>query len=203
MWAVVLVPMWLRRHDASVESRSVDRFSTAMRTLSRRTHATPGRRYVVMPRREAGALSVHVSGASAPRRPAARPAPRPARSGSRASLVTRRRRALVGLMSIVGLTLVLAVAGVISWPFQIVVDLVLGAFVVPLRAQARRAAVVSRQRRRAATAPARTPRPATVPAREPASQPLPAAVETEVTADVSLAAEVVVEVAGADVTWEP
>ena len=36
LWAVVLVPMWLRNHDATVESKSVDRFSTAMRTLSRR-----------------------------------------------------------------------------------------------------------------------------------------------------------------------
>ena len=65
MWAVVLVPMWLRRHDAATESRSVERFSTAMRTLSRRTSATPGRRYVVMPRRTASGPSVHVSGAAA------------------------------------------------------------------------------------------------------------------------------------------
>src|SRR3954451_12954001 len=64
MWAVVLVPMWLRRHDAATESRSVDRFSTAMRTLSRRTTSGPGRRYVVMPRRTEGGVSVHVSGAA-------------------------------------------------------------------------------------------------------------------------------------------
>src|SRR4051812_11101329 len=65
MWAVVLVPMWLRRHDAATESRSVDRFSTAMRTLSRRTTSGPGRRYVVMPRRpETSHASVHVSGAA-------------------------------------------------------------------------------------------------------------------------------------------
>src|SRR5207248_6371326 len=73
MWAVVLVPMWLRRHDAATESRSVDRFSTAMRILSRRPAATPGSRYVVMPQREAS-VSVHVSGASAPKPPAGRPA---------------------------------------------------------------------------------------------------------------------------------
>src|SRR3954467_13586532 len=65
MWAVVLVPMWLRRHDAATESKSVDRFSTAMRTLSRRTTSGPGRRYVVMPRRpESSHAAVHVSGAA-------------------------------------------------------------------------------------------------------------------------------------------
>src|SRR3954447_12444842 len=86
MWAVVLVPMWLRRHDAATESKSVDRFSTAMRTLSRRTTSGPGRRSVVMPRRpDSSHASVHVSGAAvahrgdeAPRVHAEKPAP-PAR----------------------------------------------------------------------------------------------------------------------------
>lgn len=36
LWAVVLVPMWLRRHDDVAEVRQVDRFSKAMRILSRR-----------------------------------------------------------------------------------------------------------------------------------------------------------------------
>ena len=54
LWAVVLVPMWLRRHDLANESRNVDRFSSAMRTLSRsRTrHAVAyGDREIVQPRR--------------------------------------------------------------------------------------------------------------------------------------------------------
>jgi hypothetical protein len=52
LWAAVLVPMWLRRHDEVTESRSVDRFQGAMRTLSRRE---PGgdRREVLVPRRSA------------------------------------------------------------------------------------------------------------------------------------------------------
>src|SRR3954451_6556595 len=112
MWGVVLVPMWLRRHDAATESRSAERFSTAMRTLSRRTHATPGRRYVVMPRREAGALSVHVSGASAARRPPARSAR--SQPAGRRSIVARRRRALLALAGVVLLTFALAVAGILS-----------------------------------------------------------------------------------------
>ncbi|NHC16551.1 hypothetical protein G9H71_22455, partial [Motilibacter sp. E257] len=89
-WVVVLVPMWLRRHDERNESRSVERFSSAMRVLSRRGPSqSPGHRYVVLPAREQVA-EVHVSGAPGPRRfsfgpvsvrrPGARPArPAPAR----------------------------------------------------------------------------------------------------------------------------
>ncbi|WP_026239586.1 gephyrin-like molybdotransferase receptor GlpR [Parafrankia discariae] len=36
VWGFVLIPMWLRHHDSAVEQRSADRFSTAMRVLSRR-----------------------------------------------------------------------------------------------------------------------------------------------------------------------
>jgi hypothetical protein len=148
MWAVVLVPMWLRRHDAATESRSVDRFSTAMRVLSRRSAAGPDRRYVVMPRREPTA-DVHVSGAAAPHRPAPRPvAPaRPAGPRRPNSLAVRRRRVLFGLLAVTLLTFVLLVAGAISWPLQFVVDLILVSFVVHLRTQAKRAAALGRPRR--------------------------------------------------------
>src|SRR5437764_9623007 len=154
MWAVVLVPMWLRRHDTATESRSVDRFSTAMRVLSRRGQGVPDRRYVLMPKRDAQA-TVHVSGAAAQRRPRTRPTPAapPARPKTRTSLAVRRRRALLGLAGVTLLTFVFALIGVIGWPLQIVVDLILVAFVVHLRTQAKRAAAVTRQRRRAAVAP--------------------------------------------------
>lgn len=154
MWAVVLVPMWLRRHDAATESRSVDRFSTAMRVLSRRGQGAPDRRYVLMPKRDAQA-SVHVSGASAHRRPPSRPAPPapPARPKTRTSLAVRRRRALLALVGVTFLTFVLTLVGAIGWPLQFVVDLILVAFVVHLRTQAKRTAAVTRQRRRAAVAP--------------------------------------------------
>jgi hypothetical protein len=51
MWACLLIPMWLRRHDQETEVRSVDRFSQAMRILSRRTPPSADSRYLVMPRR--------------------------------------------------------------------------------------------------------------------------------------------------------
>ena len=62
LWAVILVPMWLRSHDAATESKSVDRFSTAMRSLSRRG-AAPGSRDVLMPGRS---REVEISGGRAP-----------------------------------------------------------------------------------------------------------------------------------------
>lgn len=69
MWAAVLGPMWMRRHDAVYESRSVDKFSAAMRVLSRRPRSAPGAsvwgRSVMMPARPVEATNtspVSVSG---------------------------------------------------------------------------------------------------------------------------------------------
>ncbi|CUU58575.1 hypothetical protein Ga0074812_12074 [Parafrankia irregularis] len=42
VWGFVLIPMWLRHHDSAVEQRSADRFSTAMRVLSRRVSPRGG-----------------------------------------------------------------------------------------------------------------------------------------------------------------
>src|SRR4051812_45845447 len=197
MWAVVLVPMWLRRHDAATESRSAERFSTAMRTLSRRTHATPGRRYVVMPRRQAGSVSIHVSGAAAATTSTPRQDGRPARptvSAARASMVRRRRRTTFVLLGLATLTAVLTVAGICPWLVQLAVDLALVAFVVHLRTQARRAAAVARQHRLGTAAAARPPRPAR-PARP--ARPVPAALP----AAEFVAAEPAVPGAAVDVTW--
>jgi uncharacterized membrane protein len=155
MWAVVLVPMWLRRHDAATESRSVDRFSAAMRVLSRRQPSSGSARYVLMPRRSSSAPTVHVSGAAAPRPkrvavPAAASPARVAASAPRrkASLAVRRRRVLLVLLGVTFLTMVLAAAGGISWVLQMLVDLFVVAFVVHLRTQAKRSAASARQRRR-------------------------------------------------------
>jgi hypothetical protein len=208
MWAVVLVPMWLRRHDAATESRSVDRFSTAMRTLSRRTSGTPGRRYVVMPRRGEHGPSVHVSGAAVPKRPRRTAAlARPARG--RASIVTRRRRVLVGLLGLTVFTAMLALLGVLSWLLQLVVDVALVGFCAHLRAQARRTAAIATQRRRAVPAATRPPaRPArTVPApARPAASPAPAGLPQERPDEIVAATGTdgpVADPAVDDDTWEP
>ena len=204
MWAVVLVPMWLRRHDAATESRSVDRFSTAMRTLSRRTTSGPGRRYVVMPRRSEGGVSVHVSGAAAPPAPAPakpvrpteqarRPRPKTATATrQRPSLVARRRRLLLGLLGLTLFTMLLAAVGVLSWALQVVFDVILIAFCMHLRAQVKRAAAVSAQRRRRTTTAPAPRRPAS----RPAARPRPAA--------ESLPVDEPLEATGTeDDTWQP
>jgi hypothetical protein len=93
MWACVLVPMWLRRHDEVEENRSVDRFSTAMHTLSRR-ESRADERYVVVPHRTRS-MDVHVSGASAPAEepaPLAARASRPARPDRPVARVARPAR---------------------------------------------------------------------------------------------------------------
>ena len=208
MWAVVLVPMWLRRHDAATESRSAEKFSTAMRTLSRRTHGTPGRRYVVMPRRQAGTVSVHVTGAAVAAEVSARPV-RPTAAAARAAMVRRRRRTTLVLLGTVTLTALLSLVGVFPWLVQVVLDLVLVAFLAHLRTQARRAAAVARQRRQApvaAAAPARAARPAR-PARPAATavvEPPLAAASVDVSWTEELRADAAFEVeVSADETWQP
>jgi hypothetical protein len=172
MWAGLLIPMWLRRHEQETEVRSVDRFSTAMRILSRRTPPPPDRRYLVMPQRPAAAtLPVADVPRSAARR-AAPPEPRPAQdrseehrlaarsdrpyarpaarrrpSDGKATAITRRRRVMIGLALVVFFTFAAALAGFVTWWWQFVADLALAGFVYHCRAEARRSTVMARRRR--------------------------------------------------------
>jgi hypothetical protein len=144
MWAVVLVPMWLRRHDEAEETRSVDKFTTAMHTLSRREALAPEKKYVLMPHRSRS-YDVHVSGASAdPKR--AHDSRKAARS--MVSPATRRRRTLIGLLVSTGVTLVatVVVGGLAAIALQLIADACLIAFVLHLRNRAQRAALVRRSR---------------------------------------------------------
>jgi hypothetical protein len=135
MWAALLVPMWLRRHEEADQLGSIDRFSAAMRILSRQDRQM-GSRSLVMPRRESVAVS-----APKPKPISERPV-RPALpvSASRARLLARRRRVMTVLAGLVLFTLLLAVVGVLSFWWQGVVDLALVAYVAHLRAEAVRAA---------------------------------------------------------------
>src|SRR3954447_23004284 len=163
--------MWLRRHEQETEVRSVDRFSTAMRILSRHPAPPPDRRYLVMPQRPASATNpvADVPRTAVRRRVAAPPkarAPRRTRKPTgRARLVARRRRFLLGLLGLAFLTLVLALVGVLSFWWQLVVDLALVAFVAHLRAEAKRSRAYhrahphARATRTAAPAPAARPAP--------------------------------------------
>ena len=114
LWAGVLVPMWLRRHDAETESRSVDRFSSAMKILSRRPSSrTTSRENQLLGVPEASEQSAQSAFIKPTKRPVqlpapelliSRAAPRTApptpreRSGERVgALHARRRKTLYGL----------------------------------------------------------------------------------------------------------
>ena len=68
VWAIVLVPMWLRRHEKGNEVASADRFASAMRVLSRRPNARARRddlggtnRVVMAPPRSQSERAPHVT----------------------------------------------------------------------------------------------------------------------------------------------
>ncbi|HUW17384.1 MAG TPA: hypothetical protein VMW94_09930 [Actinomycetes bacterium] len=164
MWGAVLIPMWLRRHDASSEDRSAERFGQAMRVLSRRG-STDNRREIVVPRRrEAPArpapavpsrtgrqiVSRPVTTperpavpAGDPAAPAPNPRPRPARSPraeARAQLARRRARSLAVIGVVTALVALLAALSVVPVWAPVLPGLLLVSFVVHLRLQAKRAA---------------------------------------------------------------
>jgi hypothetical protein len=153
LWAVVLVPMWLRRHDAANETRSADRFSHAMRTLSPRN--TPGQREIVMPARAPETTRPVVSG------------PVDMRAAARRSLARRRRRVLFALVATAAGLAVVAAFGIVPWPVVAIPVVLLVLYVVNLRMQAKRASAL----RRRAPSVAREGRPTRAPAPAPAPDP--------------------------------
>ena len=147
LWAVVLIPMWLRRHDEANESRSVDRYRGAMRSLSRRTGSST--REVLMPAGDRGSVEISVKGSQAsttrpvPARPAParRSVPAPVGAGAvppsvraaRARAASRRRRVLAVLAVLLVLDLGVVLLGrAPAWTLALPVLLLLG-FVVAAR----------------------------------------------------------------------
>lgn len=158
LWGAYLLPRWIAHHEELSEARSVERFSRAMRVLSRRGPAPSrqspvGGRYIVMPRRPAepedpdGPRVRRYRSGPVPdsvRRPELR-GPEPMTSG-RARLAARRRRLLLGLLGLTAtLLLVAAVTAVPWWPGALAGVLVV-LYVVQLRNQARQAREVARRR---------------------------------------------------------
>jgi hypothetical protein len=147
LWAVVLVPMWVRRHDEANESRSVDRFHDAMRILSRRGTDMPDQRQVLQPRRQP-VVDVVVTGGH-------RSAATRSRAEARASQAQRRRRTLAVLAGVLLVVAGLALLGVLPVWLIALPALLTAAFVVHLRQEARRAAArearVQRLRRQSAS----------------------------------------------------
>ena len=141
MWAAVLIPMWLKNHDTATENRSAERFTQAMRVLSRKegrdevtghvdaAEELPSQQPVERPARTSTSTARQRRQVSTTRRPAAPRAP--------LTLAQRRARSL-GVLA--GLTLVMVVSSAVTpLPWWSVVPFagLLVAFVVHLRVQAR------------------------------------------------------------------
>jgi hypothetical protein len=187
MWALLLVPMWLRRHDEVNQTRSVDRFTTAMRILSRQDRAAAGARSMVKPPLPGASLETRREWLPRLRQTAP--------MTGRARLLARRRRVFLTLVGVAFVTFVAAVFGALSFWWQAVADLALLAYAFHLRAEATRARS-SRERRYETVEPPLAPAPAR-PAVPAAPVDLP---------PVSAGAEVVVEpvsAAAPDEAWEP
>ena len=180
-WLAVLVPMAVRSHDSATSLKSTDRFSDAMRVLSRRSP-----RDVLVPRRAYSSLVVSET-------KSARPAPRipeeladePVEPPIRHTAAERRLRTLLVLLGIALVTLGLGLYGFRAFLIgHVGCDLLLLLFVVHLR---RQAVLKAKLKARAARRPAasvpppvrKAPRIAGIPDRMPArpsplSQQLPA-----------------------------
>ncbi|MFN2540272.1 MAG: hypothetical protein ABR549_19255 [Mycobacteriales bacterium] len=179
-WLIVLVPMALRSHDNSSYAKSADRFSHAMRVLSRRSS-----RDVVVPRRPYSSLVVSETRSERPARIPEEKHVDVLADPAQLTPAQRRARTLAVVSGLALVTLGLALAGLRAGLYaHVVCDLLLVAFLVHCRRQA----VLRAQRRAsrprtaaAAPAPARAPvsRIAGIPDRmpqrpAPLSAPLPA-----------------------------
>lgn len=177
LWAVVLVPMWLNRHDANTETRSVDRFSSAMRSLSRRDNESK-KNSLVMPARDGESAPPRVTRrsrrqlrhaqrsaarVSAARAAASRPVSHPVSATAVVRQRQARRKAVVLSVLFVA-TLAAVVSGAVGvapmWVIAIPAVLLVG-YLWLLRSAAKRASMArARARRRSGAAGARPARAA-------------------------------------------
>jgi hypothetical protein len=129
-WAVYLVPKALKHHDEVARTRSVDRFSTAMRVLARREPVNPrDSRLVVTPPRETARVVL-------PTRPA--PSQQATRRVAAQAAAKRRRTVLLILLGLDVLVAGTAAAGFLPWWSVAVPVALTAAFLVLCRTQVRR-----------------------------------------------------------------
>ncbi len=150
LWALVLIPMWLRRHDEANQSRSIDRYKGAMRSLSGRSSAASSRE-ILMPARSRS-VDVVVTGARRAESPG-----RPSASvlAARSRAAARRRRVLGGLLVLLVAVVVLAlVHRAPAWAVLVPVAL-LGAFGLAVRRQVQAQSSLDRRLARGASLRAR------------------------------------------------
>lgn len=144
-WAVYLVPKALQHHDEVHRSRSVDRFSNAMRVLARREPVDRRRaRLVVTPARSTSRMLVPTrrtepTVAAQPQQPVAVTRSSVAARREAARLAARRRRRVLGLLLVANATVVTLVAlAVVPWWSVAVPATLTLLFLVACRRQVRR-----------------------------------------------------------------
>lgn len=141
-WAAYLVPLALRRHDEAARSRSIERFSSAMRILARRGTLPTGMpgttsRVVVTPKRT-GKRIVVPELEHPPEQERALVQPPRNRAAERAAAARRRRVLSLILGMFVGVTFVALLGWTPKWA-PIVPLLLLASFLVVARLSVRRA----------------------------------------------------------------
>jgi hypothetical protein len=147
-WAVYLIPKALKHHDEVARTRSIDRFSTAMRVLARREpvsrRGSSSARLVVTPARAADNPRVLAPAPLSAEerttdRPASRPAVRPAVRRAAARAAARRRRSILSFLVLATLVVTgLAAFAVVPW-WSVAVPAVLTVlYLVLCRTQVRR-----------------------------------------------------------------
>jgi hypothetical protein len=111
-WAVYLIPKALKHHDEVARTRSIDRFSTAMRVLARREPVSRrDSRLVVTPPRPADSTRMVV-----PTPSTARPRPSVAARRAAARAAARRRRRILSFLLVVeGAVTTLAALALVPW----------------------------------------------------------------------------------------
>ena len=170
LWGSLLIPALVRRHDSVPEVRSVDRFSYALRILSRRTPYVPGRREVLVPAKSKQARSPVISPAPGfvADLPGTGARPHAARAEARrAALAAKRRRTLLALSAAFVLCLGLAVWSGGRWWLTLGISTVLLVmYVTHLRTEAQQLAAIERRRAQARrrARPVRETRPVARPA---------------------------------------
>ncbi|MBA2698635.1 MAG: hypothetical protein H0U61_07665 [Nocardioidaceae bacterium] len=135
-WAAYLVPLALRRHDEAARSHSIERFSSAMRVLSRRGGSGQDQIVLAPGRQVDRVLSPSLRSSSGDRVEVKTP-PRPSRAAQRAA-ASRRRRVSMVLVALVAAVGVAASLGVIDWWWPAVPAVLVVGFLVVARRQVRR-----------------------------------------------------------------
>lgn len=144
LWAVVLVPMWLRRHESTNEVRQVSRFQGTMATLGGRAATPPPS-----------------STATVDPAPLRRPNPaRAARSlpSSPAATARRRRAVLIAVGVVLVVALGAALAGAVRLEYVLAAAAVVVVILLGMAAWSRRRARQQARRRRSAAQAARRER---------------------------------------------